>query len=244
MLEVPHQTSAYYVRFDRAAIPYPADLMRMVQRRLNMYATERPIRRVGCTDPALARWSSPLSTVWGLPGLSLLVANTGSLRTRDSNELNIALGHPARMSGASQRSLPMRVDVCEVPAHLRARFDAARIRIVSNEEWVFHGTADSAIGQIFQQGFEVGGEGVHIVNGASYGRGVYTDTLLTDALRRRYATGNKIILARALPGFQGTADGDWDTRTGTRFDSWVAGASSWRIFRSGDQHLPAYVLHY
>jgi hypothetical protein len=63
---------------------------------------------------------------------------------------------------------------------------------------------------------------------------------MTDALR--YATGNKVIIARALSGFRGSADRD--PRTGAMCDSWVAGANSWRIFRSGDQLLPAYVLHY
>ncbi|KAJ1630049.1 hypothetical protein T492DRAFT_907172 [Pavlovales sp. CCMP2436] len=238
---------------DGKMVLFHADLARMVQTRLDN-DTERSIRRQLCQraqwvampsdGPAslLAEWSLPPETVWGVSGLSLLVAEAGSLRTRESLELNIALGHTARMCGAGQLTLPVRVDVCEVPVAVRARFEAARTHLGSGEEGVFHGTADATIGQIFQQGFKVGGDaGVPVANGSVHGNGVYSDTVLATALG--YAKGKikKVILARALPGRRGTSERH------SQCDSWSGGAgagSSWRIFRLGDQLLPMYVLHF
>ncbi|KAJ1627849.1 hypothetical protein T492DRAFT_876119 [Pavlovales sp. CCMP2436] len=249
-----HAKGAAPVRFDLSVngvmVPYHADLLRMVQKRLDSITTERPIRRQlrpraqWAAAPfnglhfLLAQISASPATVWGVSGISLQVANAGSLLSRESLELNIVLGHAARMCSAGQ-ALPIRVDIFEVPAAVRARFEAARTRLgASEEEWVFHGTADTAIGQIFQQGFKLGGDvGVPIANGNANGRGVYTDTLLATALG--YAKGSKkAILARALPGRRGTSEHSQCDSCGDRT------RSSWRIFRSGDQLLPMYLLHF
>ncbi|KAJ1628703.1 hypothetical protein T492DRAFT_874642 [Pavlovales sp. CCMP2436] len=191
------------MRFDLivngTTVPYHADLARMW--------TAVPSDG---SPSLLSQWSASPATVWQVSGLSLQVANAGSLRTRESLELNIALGHAARMCGTGQQPLPVRVDVFEVPAAVRARIEAARTRLGGGEEWVFHGTADATIGQIFQQGFKVGGDaGVPVVNGNAIGRGVYSDTLLT------------------------TSDSQCDSWS-------AVDRSSWRIFRSGDQLLPMY----
>ncbi|KAJ1633037.1 hypothetical protein T492DRAFT_867321 [Pavlovales sp. CCMP2436] len=198
----------FYLSVNRAIVPYHVDLSSMVQMRLDHITAVRPIRRqlhpraqwAAAPFDGPAKWSMPPATVWGVSGLSLQVAGAGSLRTRESLELNIALGHVARMCGAGQMTLPVRVDVCEATASVRVRFEAARTRLGGgNEEWVFHGTADNTIGQIFQQGFMVGGDGgVPVVNGNANGPSVYSDTLLPTALG--YARGKKVILARALPG--------------------------------------------
>jgi hypothetical protein len=55
-----------------------------------------------------------------------------------------------------------------------------------------------------------------------------------------YVKGRKmVILAKGLKGrFQDTAKGDANA------DSWRGGGKEWCIFRSGDQLLPVYVVHY
>jgi hypothetical protein len=239
------QKSVHFNRLvNGVRVAYKADIARMVQMRLDKFPTERQIRRqlqrwsLRTPSPPGAdamQWSTPLSTVSGVDGRSLSVSGAGSLRTRETVELNIALGHAARMSGGHMRPLPVHVDVCEASAEVRARFDAARARLGGEEEWVFHGpTSEATISQIFVGGFKMGGvDGIAVRHGASCGNGVYTDTLLAEALKYGAGGGKKIILARALPG-----------RSGAR-DSWSAGAGrSWRIFRSGEQLLPVYVLRY
>jgi hypothetical protein len=180
-----------FVPFDRSGIPYVADLGRMAQRRDDYLQTERRIRRQPVRreirewaapldgPPALlAEWSRPPTAVWGVSGLSLEVSRQNSLRNRESVELDFALGHAARLCGVHAHRLPVRVDVCEAPESVHARFHAARGRLGGEEEWVFHGTADdSARTSFFRDGFRVGGQGrIPVRNGSACGRGVYADT--------------------------------------------------------------------
>ena len=136
----------------------------------------------------------------------------------------------------------VRVDYYDNP-DTRGRFAAkaaALQRAGRNGErtWVFHGTGGANVPEIMRGGFRVGGSGgVAIAHGAAYGNGVYTATGPRDALS--YNGGcNMVILAQGLQGAHSEA-----VRAGA--DSWRGKAGSdWAIFRTSEQLLPVYVVHF
>jgi len=101
--------------------------------------------------------------------------------------------------------------------------------------WVFHGTPQKEnIESICVSGFKVGGQGVGIAHGAAYGKGVYTAKGPSTPLG--YGQDAKaVILCKALSGKRGNK--------AEEHDSWAPN-QDWLIFKTAEQLLPVYVLHY
>jgi len=102
------------------------------------------------------------------------------------------------------------------------------------ETWVFHGTPDSKnVEEICCNGFKVGGAGVDIQNGDTYGRGVYTaqgpDTPIS------YGDNSSCVIL--CLGLLGTCDKQEID------DSWRP-HSDWIVFKDPAQLLPKYVVHF
>jgi len=107
----------------------------------------------------------------------------------------------------------------------------------TNEVWVFHGTSTSNIKNIMCDGFKVGGKEVPIATGNVYGTGIYSATAPTDPVG--YNGGSKkLILSKALTGSTGS-----DIKGKDGSDSWTPNRD-WRIFKTGEQLLPRYVIHF
>eukprot|EP00927_Polykrikos_kofoidii_P004871 TRINITY_DN11922_c0_g1_i1.p1 TRINITY_DN11922_c0_g1~~TRINITY_DN11922_c0_g1_i1.p1 ORF type:complete len:317 (+),score=22.65 TRINITY_DN11922_c0_g1_i1:74-952(+) len=91
------------------------------------------------------------------------------------------------------------------------------------ERWGFHGTSEQALQTIVSSGFEVGGEGVPILNGAVGGRGIYIAT--SPDLSAGFARGDKMIMVQFyLAGAK------------QHRDAWVVACKL--------DVLPRYVIHY
>jgi hypothetical protein len=155
----------------------------------------------------------------------------------------------------------VQVDVVEylVDHPVRARFEEQRKKFSSRnssatEILVFHGTPDKSVTPILYDGyapnldtpsslnllnleksFKAGGTyGIPVVNGQSYGVGVYTATGPTTPLE--YNRGStKVILAHALPGVSSKENNGL-------CNSWKPRAD-WVVFKEGSQLLPRYVIH-
>jgi hypothetical protein len=201
----------------------------------------RPVRAV----PMMVRQTStemPLK-----PGTKVGAAVKHELRPSasvgfESFHYNQAVGHLKALGGKANPTL---VEYWENEP-LANRFHAAQMRLAQHagaettKVWVFHGTKDEVVPQIMQHGFKVGGEGdVKVANGSAYGQGVYSAT--GPGTPMGYVKGRKmIIIAKGLKGrFQDTERG------GANADSWRGPRGrEWCIFRSGDQLLPVYVVHY
>jgi hypothetical protein len=156
---------------------------------------------------------------------------------RAADEFNRACAHFCRLLGAAF-DVVIQVDVYKSDITHRAfsatKEEFRRLDKSTEEVWVFHGTNDINIGSIMATGLKFGGQnGIHVANGSSFGKGVYTasgpSAPLTYAKR-----GNKVILARALKGRGGNAGVG---------DSWEP-YTDWIVFRHGGQLLPVYVVHY
>jgi hypothetical protein len=158
---------------------------------------------------------------------------------RETMEWNMAAMQFVKLTGKPVASVT-KVDVYECPS-VEAKFNSTKREFAAKgesnmkEKWVFHGTkTEATVTLIMTGGFKVGGEeGVPIVNGAAWGRGVYTATGASTPIS--YAGGTKqVILARGLLGTVG--------QQGVT-DSWKP-KQDWIIFRRGGQLLPRYVVHY
>lgn len=96
------------------------------------------------------------------------------------------------------------------------------------EIFVFHGTNPENYDLILRDGFKVGGEEVSISNGAVHGHGVYTATGVSAPMQ--YAGGaNRILLALAIKGSENDHKSPRD---------------DWILFKSKEQLLPLFVVHY
>lgn len=109
-----------------------------------------------------------------------------------------------------------------------------------HEIWVFHGTQSDNIARIMVEGFKVGGIDVRVKNGSAYGKGVYTATGPSTPIS--YAKNCRcVILARALVGkHKRVVKRDVKAHN---FDTWSPQVD-WKVFRSGSQLLPRYVVYY
>lgn len=98
------------------------------------------------------------------------------------------------------------------------------------EKWVFHGTDASAIDKIIAEGFKIGGQGVAIKCGASYGHGVYTaiDPDISVPYSKR---SNMMLLSVAILG-QGKKDFTY------------GGSENVLVIKDASQLLPKYVVHF
>jgi hypothetical protein len=101
--------------------------------------------------------------------------------------------------------------------------------------WVFHGTkTHDNIASIMKEGFKVGGQDGHpVAHGTACGRGVYS--AIGPQTPMGYGGATKaVILCKALPGAVGAQE---------VADSWNP-HGDWRIFKTSQQVLPFYVLHF
>jgi len=166
----------------------------------------------------------------------------GSDISREADEYSMAVGHFWRLLGPQHPHPKVKqVDVYQSATvqsayeKKKSEFSAADKPI--DEIWVFHGTPDEAnIERICGDGFRVGGQGVDIAHGDAHGRGVYTAKGPSTPMG--YGKGKTVILCKALPGRRG--------KKIEEHDSWTPQnpASDWVIFKTGEQLLPVYVLHF
>jgi hypothetical protein len=184
------------VRFARDGIPYEVDLVRMIQRRCcGAFDTERNVRRRSVL--LLQSSSSSSSTcpreMWHTAHSSprhdvscrSLMATLGASFTvsRDTQELNFALGHFARSCGGHPGGASGERTVTQVDHYtnlaLKCRFEQARSALAAkgaptDEIWVWHGTrSNSSVIAIMSDGFKVGGKdiGVPVAHGMVHGSG-------------------------------------------------------------------------
>ena len=86
--------------------------------------------------------------------------------------------------------------------------------------------------KIMIQGFKVGGIDLPAANGSAYGKGVYT-AIGPNAPMSYSGKDRVVILAQALKGDNNTQVPDsWQPR------------DDWKVFRSGSQLLPKYIVSY
>lgn len=201
-------------------------------------------------DMALARLVQAPSVAkdWAIPGIAL---EDGTMKyeicrehlrsgadTREQDEFNFAFGQMLRLQADNQNIRVKRVVVYENPlvATLYESKKQAMLRQGACKElWVFHGTAEQNIDKIMTAGFKVGGDTVPVQNGAAHGRGVYTATgPMTPMQYSNSGGGNAVVLSKALEGTRGRQEQD---------DCWVP-RGDWLIFKSGEQLLPTYAVHW
>eukprot|EP00961_Rhodomonas_salina_P069051 927172-Rhodomonas_salina.1 len=189
-----------------------------------------------------SEWRNSAQVVSGVSVRKIMAADVQeSTDSRELHEFNFAIGNFARLVGEYKNVT--QVDVYESAEVQRVYMEKAeefakrkkndKIRV----RWVFHGTESRNIEQICRAGFKVGGSDsrVPVVNGAVYGPGVYT--AIGPSTPMGYSRGGSIILCQALPGVTGS-----DYRDPT-IDSWSP-KPDWMIFRTAEQLLPKYVLHF
>jgi hypothetical protein len=98
------------------------------------------------------------------------------------------------------------------------------------ERWVFHGTDASAVDKIIAEGFKIGGQGVAIKCGASFGHGVYT--AINPDISVHYSKGsNMMLLSVAILGQEGK-------------DFTYGGSKDVLVIKNASQLLPKYVVHF
>ena len=157
--------------------------------------------------------------------------------TRELAEFNFAWAQMQRLMVGRTIQIHQ-IDVYESPTVERI-YEAKRLtKPESNELWVFHGTGDAGIDGIMQGGFKVAGRdpgAPPVRHGAAYGHGVYTATGPKYPMVYANSAGtNAVILAKALEGTRGLQGID---------DCW-APRENWLVFKTGEQLLPKYVVHW
>jgi hypothetical protein len=160
----------------------------------------------------------------------------------EQHHFNIAAAQFLLLLGGQRRV--MQVDYYDNPVTRQSfrakKAELQRLGANTAQTWVFHGTADGNVQRIMASGFVVGGGAVGIQNGAAYGNGVYS--AMGPGTPMGFARGcNKVILAKGLRGrFQDVGNAQQDRNA----DSWRGGGPDWCIFRTGQQLLPVYVVHF
>lgn len=106
-----------------------------------------------------------------------------------------------------------------------------------DEVWVFHSTPLRNIDSIMTRGFLIGGVDVPLVNGQSYGPGIYTSK--SPVIAMRYASNDKVmVLSKGLiESESGAAVIVGGNRRPVNVDEIV-------IFKDGRLLLPKYIIHY
>ncbi|KAG0617383.1 hypothetical protein M758_5G185900 [Ceratodon purpureus] len=118
---------------------------------------------------------------------------------------------------------------------LEERFDRKKeefksANVTVDQRFVFHGTDAGAIDKIAIEGFKIGGQGVAIKCGASYGYGVYT--AVNPDISVAYCKGsNMMLLSIAIPGENGKNHNH-------------GGSPNVLVIKDVAQLLPRYVVHY
>lgn len=194
------------------------------------------------------KWTIKRSQVTAAAAAAREAAGTNTVNTELlAQHFELALGKFALHGGCGDKVV--QVDVYDSPARaqhflgLQRRFEAeGRMHKVANRDkmhWAFHGTAPDAAADIMIGGFKVGGSEIAIRNGDVHGRGVYTARTAKTAVQYAGSRG-VVILANALPGFQGKKMSD--RGASGEVDSWTPN-QDWVVFRTGSQLLPVYALH-
>jgi len=199
-----------------------------------------PKRAPGMTLlPAGAKpWSIPAQSLSnGTVLYSIKASSLDSRDTREQAEFNFAYGQMLRLAENSRTYHVTQVDFYESPL-VKAKYESKKKSMPhSNEFWVFHGTkTEDAKNAIMTGGFKVGGQDtrVPIVNGKVHGNGVYTATGPNTPMTSYSGESKRVILAKALEGTRGTQGAS---------DCW-APRGDWLVFRTGEQLLPTYVVHW
>jgi hypothetical protein len=183
-----------------------------------------------------AEWTTSTS-VEKQPGVTKRVVLAAELTSRHSLELqefNFAASQFARLMNSSASKVTQ-VDIWNSAEAEKQFHESECILGDRGAIWVFHGTKAANIENIMSGGFKVGGRDTGIVNGNSYGTGVYTAEGPGSPLAYS-ADSNQLILAKALPGTIGAKQSD-------KVDSWRP-RQDWIVFKEGRQLLPTYVVHY
>ena len=134
----------------------------------------------------------------------------------------------------------MQVDVY-LNDHLHSRYQSTKNSLIENdslagEVWVFHSTPLRNVESIMSRGFLIGGVDVPVINGQSYGLGIYTSK--NPMIAMRYSSGDKVmVLSRGLV----QEDDCLQTEAGTRRQH---NSDEIAVFRDGKLLLPLYVIHY
>jgi len=161
--------------------------------------------------------------------------------SREQDEFNFACGQMNRLLGTTSSVVPRVVTQVDVYSNELCEATYASMKEAmpsSREVWVFHGTGGDGIEGIMQSGFRVAGldPGAPAMrNGNVHGRGVYTATGPNTPMAYSNSAGtNAVILAKALEGNRGRQEiGDcWAPR------------GDWLVFKTGEQLLPKYVVHW
>ena len=235
------------VDFTRSGISYRASFAGMTQIRTDgRYNTTRSIRRSAHTAPAApAAGGGSAAPHPFTAGEKLTITHSGEVAAGGNDEqlqtmfhfASSQFHHQCSAAGGSRGMLLgpgggvriQHIDRVEYfgyeNSQMRASFDEYLLAHPDEEVvWTFHGTADSNVEAIMSDGFKIGGRdtGVGVVNGASYGFGVYTDVNGPAALN--YGHGRVVIMAKGVGG----------RRVGSR--------PGWRIFDTKEQIVPCFAI--
>ena len=186
----------------------------------------------------LNEWEVSGQTHDGVTVRQLRADQVGSKASKECEEFNIACGHFLRFLGDKRTANVTQVDVYDSlvvqQQYEQKKEEFKREKKPMGEEWVFHGTPKAEnVQSICQRGFKIGGDDVTIAHGRLYGRGVYSATG-PDTPMLYGSDAKSVILCKALPGKTGTREGD---------DSWKP-HKDWMIFKTAEQLLPVYVVHF
>ena len=186
----------------------------------------------------LNEWKVSGQTHDGVTVRRLKADQVGSMASKECEEFNIACGHFLRFLGDKRTENVTQVDVYDSlvvqQQYEQKKEEFKRAKKPIGEQWVFHGTPKAEnVQNICERGFKIGGDGVGIAHGSSYGRGVYSATG-PDTPMIYGSCAKSVILCRALPGKTGIQEVD---------DSWKPN-KDWMIFKTAEQLLPVYVVHF
>lgn len=124
---------------------------------------------------------------------------------------------------------------------LQSRYHSTKTTLLENggfvdEIWVFHSTSQRNIESIMTSGFLIGGVDVPLVNGQSYGPGIYTSK--NPLIAMRYAANDRVmVLAKGLIESDRAVAIGVGNRRPVNADEIV-------IFKEGRLLLPMYTIHY
>ena len=205
--------------------------------RLVEHSSATPFRPMnGASKP----WSKlPQQHSSGCTFHSIRASDLDQSETRELAEFNFAFAQLQKLFVGSNAAHVKQVDVYESPI-VERNYEMKKTSLKhSRELWVFHGTPNiDAIAAIMSGGFKVGGRdhGVPIAHGDAYGKGVYTATGPKTPIvyAQNGNARNCVILAKALEGVKGRQNVD---------DCW-APKDDWLVFKTGEQLVPKYVVHF
>jgi hypothetical protein len=161
----------------------------------------------------------------------------------EQHHFNIAAAQFTQLVGGQRRVTQVDYYVSPVTTQQFRAKEAAlqQMGVSTDKTWVFHGTAAQNLPPIMSTGFLIGGRDVAVAVGTACGHGVYSATG-PDAGPIGYAgASNSVILAQ---GLKGRCKNARNAEADHSADSWSGGRADWCIFRTKEQVLPVYVVHF